>query len=86
LRTVIGGPRAPRVGATDIRVGSDGRDHLVLVLAVVEHRNLLMAGRNGMSEQDRRRHRALIVFQIVVYGAMIAMFLIQLQMFFVKDW
>ena len=83
---MIGGPRAPRVGATDIRVGSDGRDHLVLVLAAIEYRNLLMADRIPMSDQDRRRHRALIVFQIVVYGAMIAMFLIQLQMFFVKDW
>jgi hypothetical protein len=39
-----------------------------------------------MNEQDRRRRRALIVFQIVVYGAMIAMFLIQLQMLMVKDW
>jgi len=45
-----------------------------------------MADRVPMSDQDRRRHRALIVFQIVIYGAMIAMFLIQLQMFFVKDW
>ena len=39
-----------------------------------------------MSDQDRRRHRALIVFQIVVYAALIGMFLIQLQMLFVKDW
>jgi hypothetical protein len=39
-----------------------------------------------VNEQDRRRRRALIVFQIVVYGAMIAMFLIQLQMLMVKDW
>jgi hypothetical protein len=67
-------------------MGSDGRDHLVLVLVALEHRNFLMAERPPMSDQDRRRHRALIVFQIVVYGALIAMFLIQLQMFFVKDW
>lgn len=39
-----------------------------------------------MSEQDRRRKRALIVFQIVIYGAMLTMFLIQLQMYAVKDW
>lgn len=39
-----------------------------------------------MSEQDRRRKRALIVFQIVIYGAMLTMFLIQLQMYTVKDW
>lgn len=39
-----------------------------------------------MSEQDRRRKRALIVFQIAIYGAMLAMFLIQLQMYMVKDW
>ncbi len=45
-----------------------------------------MSPRPPMSEQDRRRHRAMIVFQIVVYGALISMFLIQLQMYFVKDW
>ncbi|MGX9792809.1 hypothetical protein [Mycobacterium sp. MMS18-G62] len=45
-----------------------------------------MAERPPISEQDRRRYRALIVFQIVVYGALIAMFLIQLQMLFVNDW
>jgi hypothetical protein len=45
-----------------------------------------MGRRPALSEQDRRRHRAMIVFQIVVYGALISMFLIQLQMFFVKDW
>lgn len=45
-----------------------------------------MAKRPPMSLQDRRRHRALIVFQLVVYGALIAMFLIQLQMYFARDW
>ena len=45
-----------------------------------------MTAKPPMSEQDRRRRRALIVFQIFVYGCLIAMFLIQLQMFFVKDW
>ncbi|WP_260765513.1 hypothetical protein [Mycobacterium sp. SMC-4] len=39
-----------------------------------------------VNEQDRRRRRALIVFQIFVYGALITMFLIQLQMYMVKDW
>jgi hypothetical protein len=39
-----------------------------------------------MNEQDRRRKRALIVFQIVIYGALLTMLLIQLQMLFVKDW
>lgn len=39
-----------------------------------------------MNEQDRRRKRALIVFQIVIYLALLVMFLIQLQMLFVKDW
>lgn len=58
---------------------------MVLVLAAFQHRYLLMA-KPPMSEQDRRRHRALIVFQIFVYGCLIAMFLIQLQMLFVKDW
>jgi hypothetical protein len=61
-------------------MGRDGRNRVVLVLAAVQHRDVLM------NEQDRRRRRALIAFQIVVYGALLAMFLIQLQMLMVKDW
>jgi hypothetical protein len=39
-----------------------------------------------VNEQDRRRKRALIVFQLLVYGALLAMFLIQLHMLTVRDW
>ncbi|EKF21581.1 putative membrane protein [Mycolicibacterium hassiacum DSM 44199] len=39
-----------------------------------------------MNEQDRNRRRALIVFQIVVYGTLLALFLIQVQMLTVRDW
>jgi hypothetical protein len=61
-------------------VGRDDRNRLVLVLATVQHWHVLM------NEQDRRRRRALIAFQIFVYGGLLAMFLIQLQMLMVKDW
>lgn len=39
-----------------------------------------------ISEQDRRRRRALIVLQIVCYGYLLAMFLVQLRMAAVRDW
>ncbi len=39
-----------------------------------------------MNEQDRKRRRALIAFQLAVYGALLAMFLIQLRMLLVRDW
>lgn len=39
-----------------------------------------------ISERDRRRRRALNVFQIVVYGYLLVMFLIQLHMRSVRDW
>lgn len=39
-----------------------------------------------MNEQDRRRKRALIVFQIAMYGFLLAMFLIQLNMSLHRDW
>jgi hypothetical protein len=39
-----------------------------------------------ISERDRRRRRALIVLQIVCYGYLLAMFLIQLHMYSVRDW
>lgn len=39
-----------------------------------------------MDEQDRRRKRGLIAFQVVIYGVLIAMFAIQLQMYLTRDW
>ena len=39
-----------------------------------------------LSEQDRRRRRALIAFQIVCYGYLLMMFLIQLYMYSTRDW
>ena len=39
-----------------------------------------------ISERDRRRRRALNVFQLVVYGYLLAMFLIQMYMRSVRDW
>jgi hypothetical protein len=39
-----------------------------------------------ISDRDRRRRRALNVFQLVVYGYLLAMFLIQLHMRSVRDW
>ena len=39
-----------------------------------------------ISERDRRRRRALNVFQLVVYGYLLTMFLIQLHMYANRDW
>jgi hypothetical protein len=39
-----------------------------------------------ISDRDRRRRRALNVFQLVVYGYLLALFLIQLHMRSVRDW
>jgi hypothetical protein len=39
-----------------------------------------------MNQQDRDRKRALIVFQVVVYGYLLTMFLIQLRMWSQRDW
>jgi hypothetical protein len=39
-----------------------------------------------ISEQDRRRRRALTVLQIVCYGYLLAMFLVQLHMASVRHW
>jgi hypothetical protein len=37
-------------------------------------------------DPDRRRRRALIVFQILIYGYLFTMFLIQLYMYSNSDW
>jgi hypothetical protein len=39
-----------------------------------------------ISERDRRRRRALIVLQILCYGYLLAMFLVQMHMRSVRDW
>jgi hypothetical protein len=37
-------------------------------------------------DQETRRKRALIVWQIVIYGYLLALFLIQLHMYSTRDW
>lgn len=39
-----------------------------------------------MNDQDKRRKRGVIAFQVFAYGFLLAMFLIQLQMYFTRDW
>jgi len=39
-----------------------------------------------MDEKERKRKRALIVLQFVIYGYLLAMFLIQLYMSFERGW
>jgi hypothetical protein len=39
-----------------------------------------------IAQQDLRRRRALAVFQILIYGYLLALFLIQLHMYHTRDW
>ena len=39
-----------------------------------------------VDQKERKRKKALIVFQIVIYGYLLAMFLIQLYMSFDRGW
>lgn len=39
-----------------------------------------------VSQQERKRKRALIIFQIFIYGFLLACFLIQLYMSFSRGW
>jgi hypothetical protein len=39
-----------------------------------------------MDQTERKRKRALIVFQIVIYGYLLVMFGIQLYMSFARGW
>jgi len=39
-----------------------------------------------MDMKERKRKRALIVFQVLVYGYLLTMFLIQLYMSFARGW
>lgn len=39
-----------------------------------------------MDQKEQKRKRALIILQLVIYGYLLAMFLIQLYMSFVRGW
>lgn len=39
-----------------------------------------------VDQKERQRKKALIVLQIVIYGYLLAMFLIQLYMSFARGW
>jgi hypothetical protein len=39
-----------------------------------------------VDQKEKKRKRALIVFQIVIYGYLLTMFLIQLYMSFERGW
>jgi hypothetical protein len=39
-----------------------------------------------MNKQDRDRKRALVVFQVAIYGYLLAMILVQLRMWSQRGW
>jgi hypothetical protein len=39
-----------------------------------------------VSEQDRRRKKGMIVFQLVIYSIILAEFLFQLHLLSISDW
>jgi hypothetical protein len=39
-----------------------------------------------MDQKERKRKRALIILQVVIYGYLLTMFLIQLYMSFTRGW
>lgn len=39
-----------------------------------------------VSEQDRRRKKAMIVFQVLLYSYLIGLFLFQLHLYSISDW
>jgi hypothetical protein len=41
---------------------------------------------DSVTTQDLRRKRAMIAFQIVIYGWLLTLFLIQMYMYSISDW
>lgn len=39
-----------------------------------------------VSEQDRRRKKALVVFQVLLYSYLLGLFLFQLHLYSLSDW
>ena len=45
-----------------------------------------MRGKSQMNEQDRKKRRALIALEIVIFGYLLIMFLIQLRLYAQRNW
>jgi len=39
-----------------------------------------------MNEQDRTKKRALVVLQVVIYGYLLGMFLLQMRLYAQRNW
>jgi hypothetical protein len=39
-----------------------------------------------VSEQDRRRKKAMVVFQVLLYSYLLGLFLFQLHLYSLSDW
>jgi hypothetical protein len=39
-----------------------------------------------MNEQDRKKRRALVMLQVVIYGYLLLMFVIQLRLYAQRNW
>jgi hypothetical protein len=46
----------------------------------------MMSKKEVVSEQDRRRKKALIVFQVILYSYLLGLFLFQLHLYSLSDW
>ena len=66
-----------------LRLGGRRRAGGLLVLRAARHRNVLSS---QMNERERQRKRALMVFQIFIYGYLLIMFGIQLSMWATRNW
>jgi len=42
--------------------------------------------KQAVSEQDRRRKKAMIVFQVLLYSYLLGLFLFQLHLYSLSDW
>jgi hypothetical protein len=40
----------------------------------------------AMNEQDRKKRRALVMLQVVIYGYLLLMFVIQLRLYAQRNW
>ena len=69
--------------APRLRLGGRRRAGGLLVLRAARHRNLL---NRPMNERERQRKRALMVFQIFIYGYLLLMFGIQLSVWATRNW
>jgi hypothetical protein len=73
-------------GSVDVLCPLQLNGHIVPDSSITSMKWSIQMKNEPATHQEHRRKRAMIVFQILIYGWLLSLFLIQLYMYSISDW